>query len=41
VLEHAMGPAGRVVDVAAAALGERVGVVGAAVIVYERAESRG
>jgi glucokinase len=41
VLEHAMGPAGRVVDVAAAALGERVGVVGAAAIVYERAESRG
>jgi glucokinase len=41
VLEHAMGPAGRSVDVVKAALGDQVGVVGAAAIVYDRAQSRG
>jgi glucokinase len=41
VLEHAMGPAGVAVDIVHAALGDQVGVVGAAAIVYDRAESRG
>jgi predicted NBD/HSP70 family sugar kinase len=41
VLEHAMGPAGRSVDVVRAALGDQVGVVGAAAIVFDRAQSRG
>jgi glucokinase len=41
VLEHAMGPAGGAVDIVHAALGDQVGVVGAAAIVYDRAESRG
>jgi glucokinase len=41
VLEHAMGPAGHAVDIVHAALGDQVGVVGAAAIVYDRAESRG
>jgi glucokinase len=41
VLEHAMGPAGGAVRIVAAALGDQVGVVGAAAIVYDRAQSRG
>jgi glucokinase len=41
VLEHAMGPAGGAVRIVAAALGDQVGVVGAAAIVYDRARSRG
>jgi glucokinase len=41
VLEHAMGPAGVAVDIVHAALGDHVGVVGAAAIVYDRAETRG
>jgi glucokinase len=41
VLEHAMGPAGSAVRIVAAALGDQVGVVGAAAIVYDRAQSRG
>jgi glucokinase len=41
VLEHAMGPAGVAVEIVHAALGDQVGVVGAAAIVYDRAESRG
>jgi hypothetical protein len=32
-----MEPAGRSADIVASALGERVGVVGAAAIVYDRA----
>ncbi len=41
VLEHAMGPVGRAVSIVPAALGDHVGVVGAAAVVYDRAESRG
>jgi glucokinase len=37
----AMGPAARAVEIVSAALGDQVGVVGAAAIVYDRAESRG
>jgi glucokinase len=37
VRAHAMEPAGRSADIVASALGERVGVVGAAAIVYDRA----
>jgi hypothetical protein len=36
-----MGPAGGAVRIVAAALGDQVGVVGAAAIVYDRAQSRG
>ena len=39
VREDAMQPAGENVRIVGAALGDRVGVVGAAAIVYERAES--
>jgi glucokinase len=39
VREHAMEPAGRSVEIVAAALGDQVGVVGAAAIVYEQAPS--
>ncbi len=39
VREHAMEPAGRSVEIVASALGEQVGVVGAAAIVYEEASS--
>ena len=41
VLEHAMGPAAGAVDIVQAALGDQVGVVGAAAIVYDRAQSHG
>ncbi|HET7045643.1 MAG TPA: ROK family protein [Gaiellaceae bacterium] len=41
VLEHAMGPAGHAVDIVHAALGDRVGVVGAAAIVFDRAQASG
>jgi glucokinase len=39
VREHAMEPAGRSVEIVAAALGDQVGVVGAAAIAYEPAPS--
>lgn len=39
VREHAMKPAGGSVEIVAAALGDQVGVVGAAAIVYEQAPS--
>jgi glucokinase len=41
VRDHAMEPAGRSVEIVASALGEQVGVVGAAAIVYEEAPSAG
>jgi glucokinase len=41
VRSSAMGPAGRAADIVSAALGDRVGVVGAAAIVYDRAGSSG
>ena len=41
VRASAMGPAGRAADIVRAALGDRVGVVGAAAIVYDRAGSEG
>ncbi len=41
VREHAMGPAAGAAGIVQAALGDRVGVVGAAAIVYDRAQSRG
>ena len=36
-----MAPAGRAVEIVSSALGDQVGVVGAAAIVYDRAECRG
>jgi glucokinase len=39
VREHAMEPAGRSVEIVASALGDHVGVVGAAAVVYEQAPS--
>jgi glucokinase len=41
VRTSAMGPAGRAADIVSAALGEQVGVVGAAAIVYDRAAGDG
>jgi glucokinase len=41
VRANAMEPAGRSVDIVSSALGERVGVVGAAAIVYDRAATEG
>jgi glucokinase len=40
VTEHAMGPTGRSVEIVRAALGDHVGVVGAAAIVYDRSDAR-
>ncbi len=40
VREQAMAPAGRTVEIVTAALGERVGVVGAAAIVYDAREGQ-
>ena len=39
VLADAMEPAGRVADIVPSALGDRVGVVGAAAIVYDLLDS--
>jgi hypothetical protein len=36
-----MGPAGRAADIVRSPLGDRVGVVGAAAIVYDREDSGG
>ena len=41
VRANAMEPAGRSADIVASALGEQVGVVGVAAIVYDRAASEG
>jgi hypothetical protein len=40
VRKHAMAPAGRAMDIVPSALGDQVGVVGAAAIVYDRTESQ-